>query len=73
MRLSTILGTALFSLAAMSLSGCLAASAAGAVTGAAVGVTSAAVKTTVHVGHVAVDAAIPDGDKAKDDKARAEK
>lgn len=55
-------------LAAISLSGCLAATAAGAVAGAAVGVTSAAVKTTVHVGHVAVDAVTPDNDdKGKDE------
>lgn len=58
----------------MSLSGCLAVSAAGAVTGAAVGVTSTAVKTTWHVGHVAIDAVTPDGgDKAKDEKAKDEK
>jgi hypothetical protein len=58
---------AVLGLAAISLSGCLAATAAGAVTGAAIGVTSAAVKTTVHVGHVAVDAVTPDGDKGKDE------
>jgi hypothetical protein len=68
MRRSTVLRTAVLGLAAMSLSGCLAASAAGAVTGAAVGVTSAAVKTTWHVGHVAVDAVTPDGgDKTKEE------
>lgn len=45
---------------AAALSGCLAASVAGAavgVAGAAVGVTGKAVGETVHVGHVAVDAA----------------
>ena len=69
MRLTSIaLRGAALGLTAASLSGCLAASAAGAVAGTAVGVTTAAVKTTVHVGHVAVDAVTPDGgDKAKDE------
>jgi hypothetical protein len=62
---SLALGAAALGLAA-SLSGCLAATAAGAVAGTAVGVTTAAVKTTVHVGHVAVDAVTPDGDKPAD-------
>jgi hypothetical protein len=46
--------------AGLSLSGCLAASVAGAavgVAGTAVGVTGKAVGETVHVGHAAVDAA----------------
>jgi hypothetical protein len=62
MRLTSIaLRAAALGFTAASLSGCLAASAAGAVAGTAVGVTSAAVKTTVHVGHVAVDTVTPGG------------
>jgi len=51
------------------LAGCLAASVAGAavgVTGAAVGVAGKAVGETVHVGHVAVDAATGGGNPDKD-------
>jgi len=56
--------------AAMLLSGCLATSVAGAavgVAGTAVGVAGKAVGETVHLGHVAVDAATGSGGK-KDDK-----
>jgi len=69
MRLITItLRAAALGVTAASLAGCLAASAVGAVAGTAVGVTTAVAKTTVHVGHVAVDAVTPDGgDKAKDE------
>ncbi|HSV04088.1 MAG TPA: hypothetical protein VLI41_12875 [Phenylobacterium sp.] len=53
--------------AAAALCGCLATSVAGAavgVTGAAVGVAGKAVGETVHVGHVAVDAATGGGGKS---------
>jgi hypothetical protein len=60
---------AVFGVVSLSLSGCLAA----AVVGTGVGVASAAVGTTakvaagtVHVGHMAVNAATGGGDNAKD-------
>ena len=52
------------------LSGCLATTAVGAaagVAGAAVGVTAKAASTTVHVGHVAVDAATGSGGAERED------
>ncbi len=55
---------AVLALAAGGLAGCLAVSVAGAaagVAGTAVGVTAKAASTTVHVGHVAVDAVTPSG------------
>ncbi|RAK54436.1 hypothetical protein DJ017_07810 [Phenylobacterium soli] len=63
MRLQSIaLRAAVLAACALGLSGCLAAS----VAGAAVGVTAKAAATTVHVGHVAVDAVTPLGDKNDD-------
>ena len=56
---SVAIRAAVLALAGATLSGCLAAS----VAGAAVGVTAKAASTTVHVGHVAVDAVTPLGDK----------
>jgi hypothetical protein len=72
MRLSSIaLRAVVLALAASGLTGCLAASVVGAtvgvagaavgVAGTAVGLTAKAASTTVHVGHVAVDAVTPGG------------
>lgn len=47
---------------ALSLSGCLAATAAGAVAGTAIGVTGAAVGATAKGAGMVVGAVIPDGD-----------
>lgn len=63
-----------FVLAALAggLSGCLAATAAGAaagIAGAAVGVTAKAAGETVHVGHVAVDAVTGSGGDQPDGRA----
>ncbi|THD81747.1 MAG: hypothetical protein E7812_02715 [Phenylobacterium sp.] len=72
MRLSAfVLRAALILAAASTLSGCLAATVAGAavgVAGAAVGVAGSAVGETVHVGHMAVNAATGGGDKKSDAK-----
>jgi hypothetical protein len=68
MHLSSIaVRTAVLGLACLSLSGCLAASVAGAavgVAGAAVGATAKVATGTVHVGHMAVNAATGGGDKS---------
>lgn len=66
---SIVLRLAVLGVLALCLSGCLAASVAGAavgVAGAAVGVTGKAVGETVHVGHVAVDAATGGGSDSRD-------
>jgi hypothetical protein len=61
MRLSSIaLRAAVLGLASVSLSGCLAAT----VVGAAVGTTAKVASGTVHVGHMAVNAATGGGDKS---------
>lgn len=54
--------------AALSLSGCLAVAATGAVVGTAVGVTGAAVGVTAKGVGMAAGAIIPDGDDDKDGK-----
>jgi len=64
MRLSAFLRLSLIAAGACSLSGCLAATVVGAaagVTGAAVGVTAKAAGETIHVGHMAVNAATGGG------------
>jgi hypothetical protein len=70
MRLSAlVLRAALLGGSAFALAGCLAASVAGAAVGAAgtaVGVTAKAASETVHVGHMAVNAATGGGDRGQD-------
>lgn len=61
-RLSLLVGVAL------SLSGCLAVAATGAVVGTAVGVTGAAVGVTAKGVGMAAGAIIPDGDDDEDDR-----
>jgi len=61
----------LFALASsLSLGGCLAVAATGAVVGTAVGVTGAAVGGAAKVGGAAVGAVIPDGDDEDRDEDR---
>lgn len=61
-RVSTLLRFAVLSATALSLSGCLAATAAGVVAGTAVGVTGAAVGATAKGAGMVVGAVIPDGE-----------
>ncbi|MCR5878781.1 hypothetical protein [Phenylobacterium sp. J367] len=61
------LRAALLTALGLSLSGCLAVAATGAVVGTAVGVTGAAVKTTAKAGGMVVGAVVPGGgDKDED-------
>lgn len=69
MTLSRPIGLIFIAGTALLMQGCVAAAATGAVVGTAVGVTSAAVKTTGAV----VGAAIPDGDDEDDDKKKKKK
>ena len=73
MRLTSIaIRLAVLGLVSASLSGCLAAAVAGTavgVAGAAVGVAGSAVAGTVHVGHMAVNAATGGGDNKDQKKA----
>jgi hypothetical protein len=68
MRLSSaVIRAALLAAVGLSLSGCLAAAVVGTaagVAGAAVGTTAKVASGTVHVGHMAVNAATGGGDKS---------
>jgi hypothetical protein len=69
MRAAALLRPVLIAAVACSLSGCLAATAVGAaagVAGAAVGVTAKAAGETIHVGHMAVNAATGGGKSDRD-------
>lgn len=61
MTAKIIIRAAALTLAGLSLSGCLAVAATGAVVGTAVGVTGAAVKTTAKGAGMVVGAVIPGG------------
>lgn len=68
MSLNTVARFALIAAAGVSLSGCLAAMATGAVVGTAVGVTGAVVGAGVKGTGMVVGAILPGGDDKKDEK-----